>query len=143
MAGHRYKIPYLKDVAEVVLAFIAAWIIYQGLSIATGTPMPLVTVVGNSMLPNLHNGDLAFALRSDDLKVGDIVTYQKPGEKFTIVHRIDEIVDGDGITGYIIKGDNNPGPDPVVVKKEQILGKVMFAVPLLGYPRLALHLIGI
>lgn len=135
---------YLKDILEIAVAFVIAWVIYQGLAFATGTPMPIVTVVGDSMLPNLHNGDLAFAYNTDDLNIGDIVTYQKAGEKFTIVHRIDDIeYDGDLITGYIIKGDNNPGPDPLVVKREQILGKVAFAVPLLGYPRLALYFVGV
>jgi signal peptidase len=134
------KNPYLKDTIEVVIAFAIAWIIYQGLSFATGTPMPLVTVVGDSMLPNLHNGDLAFAYNTDDLKVGDIVTYEQLGEKFTIVHRIMEIK-GDG---YVIKGDNNPIPDPLTVKRDQIYGKVAFVVPLLGYPRLIVyHVLGV
>ncbi|TAJ45523.1 S24/S26 family peptidase [Methanofollis fontis] len=51
--------------------------------------------------------------------------------------------------GYITKGDNNPVPDQVVsypglgqiepVREEWVVGKALFAVPLLGY--LPLHLI--
>ena len=131
---------YLKDVVEVVIAFLLAWSIYQGLSIVTGTPMPLVTVVGNSMLPNLHSGDLVFAYNSDDLNVGDIVTYDRPGGGYPIIHRIYEINN----EGYITKGDNNNNPDPFKLSRNTIKGKVAFAVPLLGYPRLALyHVLGI
>jgi signal peptidase I len=67
------------------------------------------------------------------------VIYQRSDVKYTIVHRI---IDKNE-EGYVIKGDNNPAPDPGTVKKEQIIGKVLFAVPLLGYPRLALYAIGI
>jgi len=136
---------YLKDVSEIVIAFLVAWVFYQGLAFATGTSMPIVSVVSDSMEPILHRGDLLFVLNADDPQVGDIVIYQRSDVKYTIVHRIIEIQQG----GYIIKGDNNPGPDlapdgkPLIVKKEQIVGRVLFAVPLLGYPRLALYVIGI
>lgn len=130
---------YLKDIGEIVIAFLVAWVFYQGLAFATGTSMPIVSVVSESMEPILHRGDLLFVLNADDPKVGDIVIYQRSDVKYTIVHRIIEINEN----GYIIKGDNNPAPDPGIVKKEQIIGKVLFAVPLLGYPRLALYAVGI
>mgnify|MGYP001590130163 CR=1 FL=1 len=133
------SVPYLKDVLEVALAFIIAWVFYQGLAFAAGTPMPIVSVVSESMEPILHRGDLVFVIKANDLKVGDIVIYQKAGDQFTIIHRIIEKRED----GYIIKGDNNHGPDSGVVKPHQINGKVLFAVPLLGYPRLALYAVGI
>ena len=130
---------YLKDIGEIVIAFVVAWVFYQGLAFATGTSMPIVSVVSDSMEPILHRGDLLFVLNSEDPQVGDIVIYQRSDVKYTIVHRIIEINED----GYITKGDNNPTADPYVVKREQIVGKVLFAVPLLGYPRLALYVVGI
>lgn len=133
------KSRYTKDIIEIVAAFFIAWIFYQGLIFASGTPMPIVSVVSDSMEPVLHRGDLLFVTKPDDLKVDNIVIYQRPEVHFTIVHRIIKEVDG----GYIIKGDNNPVPDKGIVQKSQILGKVNVAVPLLGYPRLALYTLGI
>jgi len=130
---------YAKDVLEIVAAFIIAWVFYQGLAFATGTSMPIVSVVSDSMEPVLHRGDLVFVVRPNDLKVGDIVIYRKEGSQFTIIHRIIQKTEN----GYIIKGDNNPGPDTPAVKSYQINGKVLFAAPLLGYPRLALYAVGI
>ncbi len=133
------SVKYLRDVLEIVFAFIIAWIFYQGLAFATGTSMPIVSVVSESMEPVLHRGDLVFVIKPNDLEVGDIVIYQKQGSQFTIIHRIIEKKED----GYIIKGDNNPSPDAGIVKHQQINGKVLFAVPLLGYPRLALYAVGI
>ena len=126
------------DLIEIVLAFVLAWLFYQGLAYATGTPMPIVSVVSNSMEPNLHCGDLLF-ITAGDYNVGDVVIYHRSDIPYTIVHRIIR----ETPKGYIIKGDNNPRPDPGFVKKSQILGKVRLAIPLLGYPRLALMLLGV
>ena len=133
------SVPYLEDVLEILLAFIVAWVFYQGLAFAAGTPMPIVSVVSESMEPVLHRGDLVFVIAPRDLQVNDVVIYQREGSAFTIIHRIIEKKED----GYIIKGDNNPRPDSGTIAQNQINGKVLFAVPLLGYPRLALYAVGI
>ena len=131
-----------KDIIEIVAAFLAAWLFYQGLAFATGTPMPIVSVASESMEPILHKGDLLFVLRPDDLKTGNIIIYNVPGEKYTIVHRIIEMHD-DGTVDT--KGDNNSGQLPYEhnIKSGQIVGKAVLAVPMLGYPRLLLYAVGI
>lgn len=136
------SIPYSKDVIEIIVAFIAAWIFLQGLGFALGTQMPVVSVVSESMEPILHRGDLLVVIGPNDLKVGDIIIYNVHGIKYTIVHRIIKI-NPDGT--YESKGDNNNGQAYYEhnIKKEQIIGKVVLASPLLGYPRLALYAFGI
>ncbi len=160
-----------KELLEIVSAFIIAFLAYQALSLATGTALPIVSVVSDSMyhtnhfdgwwlengglysqydideeqfrmfpVPNgLSRGDLLFVIQGDEPKIGDIIIYRKSGSAFTIVHRLVDIADnGD----YIIKGDNNKQADSPV-KKEYVVGKVVFGVPVLGYPRLLLHAAGI
>jgi len=54
----------------------------------------------------------------DDISVGDIVSYKYNNE--IIIHRvIEKGVDGQG-TYFILKGDNNPTPDPDKVRFDQI-----------------------
>ncbi|MBS3055980.1 MAG: signal peptidase I [Candidatus Aenigmarchaeota archaeon] len=127
-----------KDIVEFVIFVALAWIFYQVLAMAVNTPMPLVSVVSESMEPVLHRGDLLF-VTGGNYSVRDVVIYQRYDVDYTIVHRIIE-EDENGLT---IKGDNNPMPDPGYVERSQILGKVRFAMPMLGYPRLALHWVGI
>jgi len=132
------KYDYARDIGEVIIMFIAAWLFYQGLSIATGTNMPIVAVVSASMEPTLYRGDLLF-ITSANYTVGDVVLYERPEINYIIVHRIIKETEN----GFVIKGDNNPAPDPGYVKESQIKGKVRYAIPLLGYPRLAIMIFGI
>lgn len=132
----RRKHHTLYDALELVVVVLVAWGFYQGLGYALQTPMPMVSVVSGSMEPNLHVGDLMIVSKAD-YKVGDIAIYMRDG--MTIIHRIIEIRS----EGFVFKGDNNPRPDPEVVPRERVLGKVRLAIPLLGYPRLALYAIGI
>jgi signal peptidase len=128
--------PNIYEGLELVVVVIVAWLGYQALGVVLDTPMPMVSVVSGSMEPTMHVGDLAI-ISNADFQVGDIAIYMRG--KMTIIHRIIEIRP----EGYVFKGDNNPSPDPSIVSKELVLGKVRFVVPLLGYPRLALYAIGI
>ncbi|HLD39090.1 MAG TPA: hypothetical protein VJB05_02130 [archaeon] len=96
----------------------------------------------------LSRGDLLLIEKPANLKTGDILIYQcsaawscsyaRSGE-LIIIHRLIGI---DSSGKYIVKGDNNAIADNPV-PKEYVLGKAVFAVPILGYPRLLLHLFGI
>ena len=137
--NHMVELELPKDIFEIIVAIFIAWIFYQGLAYATGTSMPIVSVVSESMEPVLHRGDLLFVVGPNKIDIGDIVIYNRAEVSYTIVHRIINKTD----EGYIIKGDNNPVPDRGFVKGEQIKGEVVFAAPLLGYPRLMLNIFGI
>lgn len=67
------------------------------------------------------------------LKIGDIITF-KPvgvGEK-SMCHRIVEVTQAAGLM-FKTKGDAYPQPDPFEVPAANIVGKVVFHVPLFGY----------
>jgi len=66
----------------------------------------------------------------DTLKVGDIICFKTEAEyPKTVTHRII------GITsqGFITKGDANEDPDTWIVKKEDVIGKVVAVIPYMGY----------
>ena len=130
----------VKEIVEIVGAFILAFLIYQGLGLAFGTSVPIVSIASDSMVPRLHRGDLAVAMKPENLKVGDIIIYSADCPylpKEDIIHRIIEIKNDT----FITKGDHNLVPDPCPVRKDQVKAKVVFAVPLLGWPRLILNYI--
>ncbi len=159
-----------RDVIEIVVAFLAAWLFYQGLAFATGTEMPMVSVVSDSMyhmrsfetwwnwnseyyepLGITEQDFLQFTL-PNGLSRGDLLVVVRPDDIKVgdiVVYRrtarditiVHRIVKVEGDT-YIIKGDNNPSADSPV-RKEMILGKVVAGAPLLGYPRLLLSFTGI
>lgn len=82
---------------------------------------------------------------------GDVIIYKPNGDTTVhpIIHRAVVWYDNTTTPGYITKGDNNPTVDQDAyyqgigtiqpVKKEWIVGKALFAIPLVGY--LPLHIV--
>ncbi len=92
-------------------------------------PMPfgfgMTVVLSGSMEPELSVDDLLIVTPSDTYEVGDVVVYQT--QRTAVVHRI-VAINGDKI---ITRGDaNNTDDDPIA--KENIKGKVIFAIPFIG-----------
>jgi signal peptidase len=89
-------------------------------------------VYTGSMEPAIPVGSIVVIkpANPDTLKVGDIICFKTEAESpITVTHRII------GITsqGFITKGDANEDPDQWIIKKENIIGKVIAVIPLLGY----------
>jgi len=77
----------------------------------------------NSMDPVIDQGANAIHVvpeSSDEIQVGDIVAYESVYSTGTIIHRVIEIGEDDDGVYYILKGDNNPMPDPGKVRFDQI-----------------------
>jgi signal peptidase len=89
-------------------------------------------VYTGSMEPAIPVGGIVVIkpVNPDTLKVGDIICFKIESESFTTVtHRIFNITD----EGFITKGDANEDPDQWIVKKENVIGKVIAVIPFLGY----------
>ncbi len=127
----------LKSVIRIAILVLLA--ILVGVSIysinasmlgGNALPMPfgfgMTVVLSGSMEPELSVDDLLIVTPADTYEVGDVVVYQT--QRTAVVHRIVSI-NGDEI---ITRGDaNNTEDDPITFS--QIKGKVIFAIPLVGY----------
>jgi hypothetical protein len=77
----------------------------------------------NSMDPVLDKGANAIHIvpqSENDISVGDIIAYESESHTGTIIHRVIEIGNDNEGTYYVLKGDNNPVPDPGKVRFSQI-----------------------
>jgi hypothetical protein len=76
---------------------------------------------GFSMLPFIHEGDLVTVspLSGAAPRLGDVVAYAAVELERVVVHR----VVGRSGGAWLVKGDNNPGADGLIVQA-QILGRV-------------------
>jgi signal peptidase len=94
-------------------------------------------VRSGSMAPHLGVGDLTVvgAVRTEQLSIGDIVTYRNPNRPDVVVtHRLVDILRDDaGRLTFQTKGDANDTIDHVAVESGAILGRVVYAVPWVGY----------
>jgi signal peptidase len=95
------------------------------------------SVLSESMESVYPKGSLILVHHVDPatLKVGNDVTYiREDGE--TVTHRIvgiTEDIDGEGQRGFTTQGVENTSPDANPVYAPNVIGKVVFHVPLLGH----------
>ncbi len=80
----------------------------------------------NSMAPAITTNDLIVVkLSDDDIKAGDIITYED-GDTL-VTHRVQSV----NQTGYVTKGDANMEQDRAILK-DQVVGKVIKILPQYG-----------
>lgn len=122
-----------KIVYWVVIAFlvtVALMVVSSAFNIPGG--YKLFTVQSGSMEPVIKIGSVVVIQPKEDYQRKDIITFKT--EEATTTHRIVEIRQKDNKIIYITKGDANDSVDSKLVNKDLVLGKVVLAIPFLGYP---------
>jgi signal peptidase len=131
----------MKTVFVIIIIIGATLGAFGAFTIAMGTSSPLVVVESESMIPNLHIGDLLVlqAHSPEDINVGDIIVYNADWWSKPIVHRVVERQYVDSEYRYFTQGDNNSIRDPGYRVYGDIVGVVILAIPYIGYVTLFLH----
>ncbi len=94
------------------------------------------TVVSGSMEPSIPTGSLVVVLPVDPvaIRVGDVITYTSPDAPYpTLTHRVLSIIQTSQGVAFQTKGDANLTLDPFEVSYARKGGRVVLAVPWLGY----------
>jgi signal peptidase I len=127
----------------LLLVFFVSVVIFLPLYARTGS-YPLAIVDGNSMYPNLQNGDLAYYSATDTLNIpnGTVIVFVQgdTGNSLldglirpVVIHRvIGEVIQNDGNVCYETKGDNNDAKDPFLTRADHVLGIATLNVPKVG-----------
>lgn len=89
-------------------------------------------VLSGSMEPAIHTGSLVYVKEKEDLKVGDIITYQI-SDSMSATHRIIEVIEEESGVSFKTKGDANDHEDPSLVREDDVIGSAIFSIPFLGY----------
>lgn len=143
---------FQKSIGEIVglvgIALIVVLALTVGMSSYLGAEKPLVAVTTGSMLP-IYNGfqdrdnTEIYVLRGDLFLVkkeipiyynlGDVIVFDVLGLDEPVVHRIVYRWNDDGITKFITNGDNNDLPDSWTVSESEVIGRVVFRIPHIGW----------
>lgn len=117
----------LSTIIIILLACIAALLIVPKI-----IGMQAMAVLTGSMEPKIPVGAIVFVkeVSWDELKVGDVVTYNLNGGMY-VTHRI--IAKDEDTQGITTQGDANETADSLPVPYTNILGRMAFEVPQLGY----------
>lgn len=103
--------------------------------LATGLGQARV-VLTDSMSPTINPGDVLVTLPTSAKTpgVGDVIVYTARmidgTPKATFSHRI---ISGDGVQGFVTKGDNNPDADLTKPVTSDIDGVLVFVIPWIGH----------
>ncbi len=124
----------LKILYYIFIAFIGLIAVLLIISIfpITGN-FKVMIVQSGSMQPEIKMGSIVAIKPVDDYRIGDVITFQIAKNKEPITHRIHDIKVVGGEPRYITKGDANNAPDQREVSQREIIGKVLFNIPYLGY----------
>jgi signal peptidase len=90
------------------------------------------SIRGASMEPAIPLGSLVAVVPDDNPAVGDVLSYAASND-VVVTHRLIGVVAVDGDTRFLMQGDANDAPDPVPLDPQAVIGRVQFAIPLLGY----------
>ena len=85
-------------------------------------------IVSESMESTIMKGDAIFIkkVNQDELKINDIISFHNKDE--IITHRIVKVIEENGKTKYITKGDNNRREDKEHITYEKIEGVYQFKI---------------
>jgi signal peptidase len=134
----------LNILSNILIGVMGLFIIYMLVTMFTGRkgnePPTILNhsiyiVRSNSMSPTFKTGTLLIIKRTDSgtINVDDIITFRKKNDTLSTTHRVVEIIDDNNTRQFVTRGDANNVDDPIPVSENDILGKVTFFIPLLGY----------
>lgn len=121
----------------IPMLVINLYIIYQAKTNKDEVPSILgykpFIVLSGSMETKIHRGDLIFVkeIEPSELVLEDVIAFRDAEETIT-THRIIEIVEREGITYFITKGDNNNNQDQNLVEFEDVEGIYVGRIPGVG-----------
>ena len=128
----------LKIFKFIINAIMVLLIIIGVFVVFSFVPFPgnykIFTVQSGSMQPAIKTGSLIFVRPEKEYSINDVVTRTTIDPKITITHRIVEKNIADGQTVFKTRGDANNAADSENVPQNSIIGKVLLAIPFLGYP---------
>ena len=121
----------------IPILIINLWIIIQANQNKEEVPSifgykPFIVLSG-SMESQIFKGDLIITKEVDpkDLKIEDIIAFRDEYDTVT-THRIIDIVEKDGTTYFVTKGDNNTSQDQNLVEYKDVEGLYKSRIPKVG-----------
>ncbi len=119
-------INFLRWLLTLILIVLAIFFLLSQLNLPGNYKIFLVQ--SGSMSPALKTGDMVIVKPVSKYQSNDIITFNSH-QNFTVTHRIIKETDG----SFITKGDANSVTDQNPIKTSDVLGKVFFTIPKIGY----------
>ena len=129
----------LKKTWNIISSILVALVVILTLLLvgARVVGLQVFSVLSGSMEPTYPVGSLVFVKKADpsEVKAGDPITYLI-AEKQVVTHRCVEVLPDEedpSVLRFRTKGDANNVEDATLVHENNLIGKPVFSVPLLGF----------
>ena len=109
--------------AFILVLMAVIWVAFAPMQ--AGGQAAYIVVIGNSMEPKFHRGDLVIVQRDTHYTIGDVVAYKNAGLNSNVIHRIIDI----RRSHFIFKGDNNSWVDTYQPSFDELIGKQWIHIP--------------
>ena len=123
-----------QGLATLILAVVV--LVCVGIFIAPHFGWHLNIVYGGSMEPAIEVGSLIVVkpVEPQAIEVNDVITYRASTESGIVTtHRVIGVMNNYGSPTFRTKGDANEDPDVNAVPAQNVVGRVRFSVPYVGY----------
>lgn len=135
----------VSNILFVVVACLLVTVLFYSFytkKFGTNGKTPIVSayvIISPSMVPTVNVNDAVIAIKPsvDNLSKNDIITFKSNDVRYsglTVTHRIINVFN-EGTVSYQTKGDSNTTADDAYVPIKNVIGKVVFVIPFLGYVR--------
>lgn len=120
----------LSTVLVIMIVFMAVALVGMRL-----VGWQVFTVVSGSMEPTYSVGDMIYVkpVKPEEIQAGDVITFVMNENLVVGTHRVTEVEQREEHIYFHTKGDANETADVAAVMDENVLGKPVLAIPLLGY----------
>lgn len=116
----------------VVVLFVVGAFKYQPVAVLSGSMTPYFSRGDAVVIEKLNTSE------KDNLKKGDVIQFTSNGKY--VIHRIVKIEEDENHNRvFITKGDFNNVEDSGTVNYNQVVGKLSFIIPFIGYPSVWLN----
>lgn len=118
--------------------FVSLLLGIAGLLIGSMLPIPgnieLKIVKSGSMEPTIPTGSLVIVKPANRYSIGDVITFGADTKtEIPTTHRIISFTGANGETQYKTKGDANEEADTNPVARRDVIGKIVFHIPYVGF----------
>ncbi|MFH2019763.1 MAG: signal peptidase I [bacterium] len=115
-----------------ILLLLALYTLTSNISVLNGYHSYLV--LSGSMEPSILIGDVVVVHKQSSYNVHDIVTFNSPEAGRIVTHRIVQAEPSSpGQPPFITRGDANRDDDEAQISDSDIIGKVVFTIPKIGF----------
>ncbi len=109
-----------------LVVMLVTWVIFA--PIQAGGQSAYIQIIGSSMEPTFHVGDLVLVRADANYNIGDIVAYKNAELKSNVFHRIIGIEN----SHFTLRGDNNSWIDAYRPSSDEVIGKLWLHLPRAG-----------